>query len=44
MISLTFSQLFPELLGSRVASLILVDTTYTNPVNTAIFSGLLRAL
>ena len=44
MISLTFSRLFPELLGSRVAGLILVDTTYTNPVNTAIFSGLLRAL
>ncbi|MCZ0900984.1 alpha/beta fold hydrolase, partial [Microcoleus sp. HI-ES] len=44
MITLTFSRLFPELLGSRVAGLILVDTTYTNPVNTAIFSSLLRAL
>ncbi|MEG4348503.1 alpha/beta hydrolase [Microcoleus sp. LAD1_D5] len=44
MISLTFSRLFPELLGSRVAGLILVNTTYTNPLKTAIFSGLLRAL
>jgi pimeloyl-ACP methyl ester carboxylesterase len=44
MITLTFCRLFPELLGSRVAGLILVDTTYTNPVKTSIFSGLLRAL
>ncbi|MCL1465627.1 alpha/beta fold hydrolase [Argonema galeatum] len=44
MIALTFSRLFPEHLGSRVAGLILVDTTYTNPLKTAIFSGLLRKL
>ncbi|MBD2775848.1 alpha/beta hydrolase [Iningainema sp. BLCCT55] len=44
MISLTFCRLFPQHLGSRVASLILVDTTYTNPVNTCIFSNLVRAL
>ena len=41
---LTFCRLFPEHLGRRVAGLILVDTTYTNPVKTAIFSSWLRAL
>jgi pimeloyl-ACP methyl ester carboxylesterase len=44
MITLTFCRLFSDHLGSRVAGLILVDTTYTNPVNTSIFSGLLRKL
>src|SRR6478672_1020798 len=44
MILLTFSRLFPEHLGRRVAGLILVDTTYTNPLKTAIFSGLLCKL
>ncbi len=44
MILLTFCRLFPEHLGSRVAGLILVDTTYTNPVKTTIFSRLLRKL
>ena len=44
MINLTFSRLFPEQLGSRVAGLILVDTTYTNPVKTCIFSGLVSRL
>lgn len=44
MLTLTFCRLFSEYLGSRVAGLILVDTTYTNPVKTAIFSKLLRAL
>lgn len=44
MLTLTFCRLFPEHLGRRVAGLILVDTTYTNPVNTSILSGLLRAL
>lgn len=34
MITLTFCRLFPEALGTRVASLILVHTTYTNPVRT----------
>ena len=41
---LTFCRLFPEYLGNRVAGLILVDTTYTNPVKTSIFSKLLRAI
>ena len=44
MIILTFCRLFPDQLRRRVAGLILVDTTYTNPVKTSIFSGLLRAL
>lgn len=44
MIALTFCRLFPEQLGRRVAGLILVDTTYTNPVKTAILSRLLRKL
>ncbi|WP_235018885.1 alpha/beta fold hydrolase [Tolypothrix sp. NIES-4075] len=44
MITLTFCRLFPELLTSRVAGLILVDTTYTNPVKTCIFSNLVRKL
>lgn len=44
MILLTFCRLFPEHLGQRVAGLVLVDGTYTNPVKTAIFSKLLLAL
>jgi pimeloyl-ACP methyl ester carboxylesterase len=44
MINLTFCRLFPEQLGTRVAGLILVDTTYTNPVKTCILSGLMRKL
>ncbi|MBD2043499.1 alpha/beta fold hydrolase [Microcoleus sp. FACHB-672] len=44
MVALTFCRLFPELLGKRVAGLILVDTTYTNPIKTSILSRLLRKL
>ncbi|BAY12156.1 alpha/beta hydrolase fold protein [Calothrix sp. NIES-2098] len=44
MINLTFCRLFPEHLGRRVAGLILVDTTYTNPLKTCIFSGVVRKL
>ncbi len=44
MILLTFSRLFPEQLKQRVAGLILVDGTYTNPVKTAILSKLLLPL
>lgn len=44
MLTLTFCRLFPEYLVSRVAGLVLVDTTYTNPVKTSIFSKLLRAI
>ncbi|WP_407571542.1 alpha/beta fold hydrolase [Deinococcus altitudinis] len=35
MTTLTFCRLFPEALGSRVAGLVLTQTTYTNPVRTA---------
>ncbi|WP_263971689.1 alpha/beta fold hydrolase [Leptolyngbya ohadii] len=44
MILLTFSRLFPEKLGNRVAGLILVDGTYTNPLKTTTLSKLLLAL
>jgi pimeloyl-ACP methyl ester carboxylesterase len=44
MILLTFCRLFPEHLGRRVAGLIVVDTTYTNPLKTTILSKLLFAL
>jgi pimeloyl-ACP methyl ester carboxylesterase len=44
MLTLTFCRLFPEYLGSRVAGLILVDSTYTNPVKTSIFSKFLRTV
>lgn len=44
MILLTFCRLFPERLKDRVAGLILVDGTYTNPLRTTILSKLLLAL
>ncbi len=44
MIILTFCRLFPERLGRQVAGLVLVNTTFTNPVRTTTASGLLRAL
>ncbi|HEY9622492.1 MAG TPA: alpha/beta hydrolase, partial [Crinalium sp.] len=44
MILLTFSRLFPEHLRQRVAGLIIVDSTYTNPLKTTILSKLLLAL
>lgn len=44
MILQTFCRLFPERLEQRVAGLILVDGTYTNPLKTTILSKLLLAL
>jgi hypothetical protein len=41
---LTFCQLFPAALGTRVAGLVLVHTTYTNPVRTTKLAGLTTAL
>src|SRR5207253_2582502 len=41
---LTFCRLFPEALGTRVAGLVLVHTTYTNPVRTTSMSGLYTAI
>jgi pimeloyl-ACP methyl ester carboxylesterase len=44
MITLTFARLFPEALGTRVAGLGLVHTTYTNPVRTTTMASLFTAL
>ncbi|MBW4537656.1 MAG: alpha/beta hydrolase [Myxacorys chilensis ATA2-1-KO14] len=44
MILLTFCRLFPEHLERRVAGLILADTTYTNPLKTAILHRMLTPL
>lgn len=44
MIILTFCRLFPELLGTRVSKLVLIHTTYTNPLKTMFLSPLFTAL
>ena len=44
MIIQTFCRLYPQHLGSRVSGLVLVDTTYLNPVNTAALRSLWRPL
>jgi len=44
MITLTYCRLFPEALASRVAGLVLVHTTYTNPVRTTQMAGIKSAL
>jgi pimeloyl-ACP methyl ester carboxylesterase len=44
MVLLTFCRLFPQLLGSSVRGLALVDTSYTNPVRTTTASGVMRAI
>lgn len=44
MITLTFCRLFPEALGSRVAGLALLDTSFTNPVRTTTLARRLSAL
>jgi len=44
MIILTFCQRFPAALGTRVAGLVLVHTTYTNPVRTTKLASLTTAL
>jgi alpha/beta hydrolase family protein len=41
---LTFCRLFPGLLGREVAGIVLVNTTYTMPLNTAFAGGLLGVL
>jgi pimeloyl-ACP methyl ester carboxylesterase len=41
---LTYCQLFNQTLPARIAGLILIHTTYTNPVRTSILSGLLTSL
>lgn len=44
MIALTYCQIKPEAIGSRVAGLALVHTTFTNPVETTKHAALYRAL
>jgi pimeloyl-ACP methyl ester carboxylesterase len=44
MITLTFCKLFPQYLGSKVAGVILVNTTYTDPVKTTTARGFLTAI
>ena len=44
MISLTHCKLFPQAMGTRVCGLVLVNTTYTNPVRTTSMAGLKTAL
>jgi pimeloyl-ACP methyl ester carboxylesterase len=44
MINLTFCRLYPKLLGSQVAGIVQLDTTYTNPVKTTKGSGFSRAI
>ncbi len=44
MIQQTFCRLFPQHLTGRVRGIVLTQTTYTNPLKTAMASGLLMAL
>ena len=44
MVTLTFARLFPEALSSRVAGMVLVHTTYTNPLHTKVPTWLLPAI
>ncbi len=41
---LTYCKLFNQTLAAKVAGLVLIHTTYTNPVRTSILSGLLTSL
>lgn len=44
MTALTFCKEFPDWLGSKVAGLVLVHTTYTNPVRTTRMAGFYTAI
>jgi pimeloyl-ACP methyl ester carboxylesterase len=44
MICQTFCRLYPQLLKRRIAGLVLIHTTYTNPLNTALGAGLWKAI
>jgi pimeloyl-ACP methyl ester carboxylesterase len=44
MIMLTLSRLHPELIGSRVLGMVIAHSTYTNPLRTALFGSVLKAL
>src|SRR2546421_6839624 len=40
----TFCRLFPDVVASRVAGIVLANTTHTDPTRTTIASGLVQAL
>ncbi len=44
MITLTFCKLFPRMLESRIAGIVLAHTTYTNPVRTTQMAALYTAI
>ena len=44
MINLTFARVYPELLGTQVAGIVQLDTSYTNPVKTTKNSGFSLAI
>ncbi len=44
MIALTHCKAFPQAMGARVCGLVLVNTTYTNPVRTTSMAGIKSAL
>jgi pimeloyl-ACP methyl ester carboxylesterase len=44
MTMLTFCRRYPELLGSKVKGLILVDTTFTTPLRTSVGAHILSPL
>jgi len=44
MIMLTFSRLFPELLGPAVSRMVIVHSTFTNPLRTMRFAALISML
>ncbi len=44
MITQTYCRLFPEQLGPRVGGIVLLQTTYTNPLNTAFGAALWKAI
>ena len=44
MINLTFARLYPDLLGTQVAGMVQLDTSYTNPVRTTKNSGVSLAI
>jgi pimeloyl-ACP methyl ester carboxylesterase len=44
MINLTFCRLYPDLVGTQIAGIVQMDTTYTNPVKTTKNSGFSEAI
>ena len=44
MVAQTFCRLYPHQLGKRIIGIVLVHTTYTNPLHTALFARLWRLI